>query len=322
MIRVSIGVFAYNEERTIAQTLNALLLQKCKLAEILEILVVSSASADGTDASVEEVAAVHPRLRLIREQERRGKASAINRYLAERHPHAEVCILASADLLPDLESVEKLTIPFADPCIGMAGGRPMPVNDRGHFLGYVVHLQWRLHHLISLSQPKCGEMVAIRSDLTDRIPEESPVDEASLEAIAIARGFHLCYAPKATFKNRGPETVREFVAQRRRIASGHQWLKRTSGYRVATGSPWTILRALAGQLRLRPLEWIWILGAIGLEAYCRLLGALDLLLRPNAHQAWEVVPSTKQAFNSGIRDRVLGVGCQIPSGGLRGHKPD
>ena len=303
MIRASIGVFAYNEERTIGQTLKALLEQKCTQVEIVEVLVVSSASTDRTDAIVTEMSAQYPRLRLIREAERRGKACAINRYLADRNRQAEVCIMSSADLLPNLDVVELLVAPFADPSIGMTGGRPVPVNIPDHFMGYVAHLQWKLHHLISLKHPKCGELVAFRADLSDKIPPESPVDEASLEAIAAAKGLQLRYVPDAITRNRGPENIREFIARRRHLANGHKWLQRTTGYRVATGSPLTTLRILAGEIRFHPKEWIWILGAIGLEGYARLLGTLDLFFRPRAHQVWKVTPSTKGEFETPAGDR-------------------
>jgi poly-beta-1,6-N-acetyl-D-glucosamine synthase len=298
MKTVSIAVFAYNEEQNCAQVLEALLNQECRQARIIELLVVSSASTDRTDAIVDFISDSHPIVKLVKEPIRLGKAAAINAYLAAKHPNTDVCVIASADILPDPQAVERLTLALSDPHIGMAGGRPMPVNRADRFLGFVVQLQWKLHHLISLHHPKCGEMVAFRSDLAESIPKESPVDEASLEAIAAHKGLRLKYVPEATFINRGPDTLGDFIAQRRRIASGHRWLKKTEGYKVATGSSWAIAKALISQPPSRPIEWIWTTGAICLELMCRLLGLYDLYFYPRVHQAWRVAKSTKQSYRA------------------------
>jgi poly-beta-1,6-N-acetyl-D-glucosamine synthase len=309
MITVSIGVFAHNEARNCAQILEALLCQESRQIKIIEILVISSASTDGTDEIVDFIADSNPVVRLIQEPVRHGKAAAINKYLAAKHDEADICVIASADIIPDRQAVERLALSLSDSQIGMTGGRPIPVNKGDHFLGFVVQLQWKLHHLISLRHPKCGEMIAFRSDLAYSIPKESPVDEASLEAIAANKGLKLKYVPEATFINRGPDTLVDFIAQRRRIASGHQWLRKTEGYSVATGSTWEVLRALASQPPHRPIELVWTMGAICLEFICRILGLLDLYFQPRRHQVWSIVKSTKQYFLTeeiaGVRDETM-----------------
>jgi poly-beta-1,6-N-acetyl-D-glucosamine synthase len=304
MKTVSIGVFAHNEARNIVQILEALLGQECRQISIIELLVFSSASTDGTDEIVDFIADSNPIVRLIQEPVRQGKAAAINKYLAAKHQDADICVIASADIIPDRQAVERLALPLSDSRIGMTGGRPLPVNKGDHFLGFVVQLQWKLHHLISLRHPKCGEMIAFRSGLTQSIPKESPVDEASLEAITAHKGLKLKYVPEATFINRGPDTLKDFIAQRRRIASGHRWLRKTEGYRVATGSTWEVMHALFSLPLRRPIEWVWTLGAIWLEFLCRAFGLLDLYLQPQKHQVWSMVKSTKQSF---LTEEIAGV---------------
>jgi len=304
MKNVSIGVFAHNEARNCAQILDALLCQECRQIKIIEILVISSASTDGTDEIVEFIADSNPIIRLIQEPVRQGKAAAINKYLAAKHQDADICVIASADIIPDRQAVERLALPLSDSQVGMTGGRPIPVNKGDNFLGFVVQLQWKLHHSISLRHPKCGEMIAFRSDLAQSIPIESPVDEASLEAIAAHKSLKLKYVPEATFINRGPDTLEDFISQRRRIASGHRWLRETEGYRVATGSSWEVMRALVSQPPHRLIEWIWTMGAIGLEFLCRVFGLLDFYFQPRRHQVWRIVESTKQSF---LAEEIAGV---------------
>ena len=51
--------------------------------------------------------------------------------------------------------------------------------------------------------------------------------------------------------NHGPETVRDFVRQRRRIAAGHYWLRDVCGYAVSTMDVSRIARLTLSELSLR-----------------------------------------------------------------------
>jgi glycosyltransferase involved in cell wall biosynthesis len=77
-------VTAHNEERNIRKLLRSLLGQKVEPHVLGEVVVVASGCTDGTTAEVEELAKVDTRLRLIVQDTRLGKASAINAYGRER----------------------------------------------------------------------------------------------------------------------------------------------------------------------------------------------------------------------------------------------
>jgi hypothetical protein len=73
-----------------------------------------------------------------------------------------------------------------------------------------------------------GEIVAARAGLMCPLPEDSAVDEASIEALLRQHSYKLQYVPAAADVNRAPANVREFVRQCRRIASDHSWMRDTS----------------------------------------------------------------------------------------------
>ncbi len=292
MIRVSVGVMAYNEERNIERLLDALLRQRLDTVEICEILVVSSGSTDDTDAIVRRSAIRDPRIRLLRQEERRGKSSAINLFLSEARRGVDVLVLESGDTVPHEDCVEKMTAPFANEDVGMAGGRPTPVDDPETFMGYVVHMLWRLHHRLALRTPKLGEMVAFRSFVTS-IPPESAVDEASIEAIVAEHGKRLVYVPDAIVYNKGAATVSDFLKQRRRIYAGHLWLEREQSYEVSTKKVGGILSVLLEDFEFSPRNLVWTIGGVWLEFLGRLLGMVDFyVLRRNPY-TWAVSETTK-----------------------------
>jgi biofilm PGA synthesis N-glycosyltransferase PgaC len=289
-IRVSIGLMAHNEAANIGPLLQALREQETARVEIDEILVVSSGSTDGTEAIVHEKKKKDPRIRLITQQRREGKASAINVFLKEARN--DILVLESADTLPRPDTVERLVVPLGDDGVGMTGAHPVPLNPKDTFLGGVVHLMWRLHHLVALEAPKLGEMVAFKKVVT-HIPLDSAVDEASLEAALRQEGLELVYVPEAIVYNRGPENLRDFLVQRRRIQAGHLWLEANCGYKVSTTRAIRILRHLVA-LGPRSAWGLGVaVGAIALEALGRALGCLDFWVLGKNPFVWKTAPSTK-----------------------------
>jgi len=305
MIGVSVGVMAYNEEKNIGRLLDALTTQRLSTVEIREIIVVSSGSTDGTDAVVRRSASRDPRIRLIRQEERRGKSSAINLFLAEARKDTDVFVLESGDTVPHPDCVEQMVGPFADETVGMAGGRPTPVDDDNTFMGFVVHMLWRLHHRLALKTPKLGEMVAFRSFVTS-IPPESAVDEASIEAIVADHGKRLVYAPEAIVYNKGADTVRDFLKQRRRIYAGHLWLEREQSYEVSTKKVGGILSVLLDDFEFSPRNLAWTLGGVWLEFVGRLLGLIDFHLLGRNPFTWDVSESTKDLSDAPAASRTTG----------------
>src|ERR1700704_1163561 len=90
----SVGVMAYNEEANIANVLGSILSQKMTEKKIREIIVVASGWHDRTVAIVVGIASREPRVRLIEQARREGKASAINLFIGAAR--APVLVMVSA----------------------------------------------------------------------------------------------------------------------------------------------------------------------------------------------------------------------------------
>jgi len=300
-MRVNAIVTAHNEADTIGPLLEAIVGERLAPGDVLEqVLVVSSGSTDRTDAVVGELARGDPRVRLLREPHRRGKCAAINWALCEKGA-GDVVLLFSADVLPAPGALRALIAPFADPAVGMTGGRPVPTNDRRTLFGYAAHLLWGVHHRIALRHPKLGEVVAFR-DAVESIPEDLAVDEAALEALLTARGLRLVYVPAATIHNRGAENLRDFLSQRRRISAGHLALRRRTGYCVSTGGFLAAARGLFEELSPRPRDLTCALITAILCLLGRLLGRYDFHIARRSHRVWDIAASTKGRLSAGSRE--------------------
>ena len=286
----SIGVIVYNEAANIGKLLDSLLSQKTEAVSIKEIIVVSSACTDGTDDIVRNYTKKDDRVKLITEAERGGKSSAINKFI--KAAKSDILIIESGDTIPAFNTVEKMVSPFADSVVGMTGGRPTPENDPSTFIGYAVNLLWNLHHEMALISPKLGEMVAFRK-IFDQIPPESAVDEASIEAIIKDAGLELRYIPEAIVYNKGPENIKDFIKQRRRIETGHLWLKEFQEYEVVSQNSGLLLKLAWQEFIANPNKIIYLKLTAFVEIWSRFLGWYDFKIKKKNPFKWDIADSTK-----------------------------
>jgi biofilm PGA synthesis N-glycosyltransferase PgaC len=292
-INTSIGICAHNEELNIGKLLDALLQQESNVVRIRQIVVISC-STDATNEIVEKYKESDRRIKLVLQRKREGKASAVNLFL--KAATGDVLVLESADTLPEKSTIEKLVAPFLDSNVGMTGGRPIPTNNQRKFMGVVSYLLWKMHHEVSvadLENPKCGEIIAFRN-IIKNIPNDTAVDEAWIEMAVRKKGFSIRYAPCAVVYNHGPESVSDFLKQRRRVYAGHLHLKEELGYEVSTMKLSKILKVIPCIIRRSLKAPVFLIGAVFLEIYGRFLGAYDFYVKKRNPYVWDMATSTKE----------------------------
>jgi cellulose synthase/poly-beta-1,6-N-acetylglucosamine synthase-like glycosyltransferase len=299
-IRCSVGITAYNEETNIGHLLAALLDQHLHSVEIAEIIIVASACTDRTVPIVREYMAVDGRVKLIEQERREGKTSAINLFLAAAQ--CDICVLESGDTLPHEYAVEHLVRMFKDPDVGMVGAQKVAVNTPDHITGLLSHLRLRMEHELCLEIPRLGEMIAFRK-LFDCIPPDVAMDEAFVESLVVHHGLTVKYAPDAIVYNTGPTTIPDFVRQRRRNHAGHLYLRHKYGYAVSSMDNSRVariaLRELWGIIRL-----VWVIFLLAfIEGWSRLLGWYDFAIKRDRHVVWNMAWSQKQDVHDVRQER-------------------
>ena len=306
---IGVVVPTHNDGPNMAPLLERLLSEPT----IGEILVIASACDDETVPTVLEIANSRAdlgdgRVRLYVEAERSGKAAAVN--FGIRETTMPSIVIISGDVLPEPGSIPLLVEALRSPGTGMAGGRPLPVNDEDAPIGYAVHLLWRLHHRLALHQPKLGEMIALRREAVVSLPRTS-VDEACFQAMLESEGWKSAYVPGAVVVNRGPGSIKDFVKQRRQVHTGHLWLRHKQGYTVPSLQPallvYELWRDIVDDLTTDPTRTrsrttpstmtrskrlAWTAGAVAMEAFARFRARGDYL-RGRENHVWEMVQSTK-----------------------------
>jgi biofilm PGA synthesis N-glycosyltransferase PgaC len=295
-VECSIGVMAYNEERNIGNLLRALCTQRLETVTIGEIVVVASGCTDNTESVVEDEIACDRRIRLLVQARREGKMSAINLFL--HNARCPVVVIINADVLPEGDCIERLVAPFADPGVGITGGRPVAINRRDTLPGFAAHLLWEMHHQISLTAPKMGELIAYRNFPEIEISPDTVDDEGIVEELVARKGMRKVYVPEAVLHLRGPTTVREFVKRRRNIYAGHLQLRARTAYTPSTFGTLSLVRKLFKPL-LRmtggsPVQLLRVAGVAALEVCARFLGAYDWYVLKRDHRIWDPAETSKE----------------------------
>ena len=291
MQTVSVGVCAHNEEKNICQSLSSISSQSLKDFRLEEIVVVSSGSTDLTDTIVKDYISKDPRARLVVQEKREGKSSAVNVFMKEAK--GAILVLVNADnQLTDM-ALSRLLAPLLNEKVGIVGGHPVPVNTDKTLVGFAVRMLWDMHHRLSLVSPKTGELVAFRN-LGVRIPPGTNTDEDWIRMEIERRGYVTAYAPEAVVLNRGPENLREFMIQRTRVNIGEKYMKKRYGFTVPTWQVRSLILAVSGFLRENKGHIGKVLGAVILEFTARIYATVYVSMNKPDQYVWKVVDSTKK----------------------------
>jgi len=294
-MKVLIGVCAYNEENNIG-TLLQNLITKQNLPKASKILVVCSGCTDRTPEIVKNFKKVDERIELIIEKDRMGKAHALNKLFAISRRSADVLVLTNADASPSHGSIMKLLSKLAKSNAGAVFAQPVPLNGFDVLSDRIVHVIWRLHHVISLLQkPKLsGELCAIYTRFLQEIPENVATDEPYIELAIREYGSDILYVPEAIVHIRCPNNAVDLLKHRKRIWIGHLQIQSITEFKVSTSSFMNILRSFSA---LKPNEILsaFLGGFLELIAY---LAARFDFSRNAVPYVWEPIKSTKTSIST------------------------
>jgi EpsI family protein len=196
--RVSIVIAAYNEEGCIRETIQ----DKLRLdyePGLLEILVVSDASTDHTDAIVEEFAP-HG-VRLLRQPIRQVKTVALNRAIQEAR--GEIIVFADANSLYSPDALRHLMACFADPAVGYVTGRAVFAHAAGAVVGKGGSAFIRYETLLRQAETRLGSVVgvnggidAVRKSLYTPMRADQQPDFV-LPLRVVQQGYRVVHEPRA-----------------------------------------------------------------------------------------------------------------------------
>ena len=278
-------------------------LHEQELSPNSEVLVVCSGCTDQTVELAREYAEKDHRVRVFVENERKGKASAVNRIL-ENATGASI-VFISADTFPDKGSFARLVSRLSVSNVGIVSGNPVPIESSDSIFSRLVHVLWLYHDHVFKELNDSGlarhasEMFCIRKGIVDKIPSETVNDDAYLALIARKKGWLVKYEPKARVTISGPKTLLDYLRQRRRIIFGHYQIRRLTGE-----SPQYLIHLMPLYPKKTLKLTLWLFNECGISRFL-LFMLIELLLNivaaadfitGKSFSRWSVATSTKTPF--------------------------
>lgn len=209
---VTLIVSAYNEERVIREKVeNALALDYP--ADRFEVMVVSDACSDRTDAIVRGFA--DPRVRLLRMPQRGGKTAGLN--AAVQAARGAIIVFSDANAMYEPGAIRALVGPFRDPKVGAVTGEQRYHAAEGGSAGEGEGLYWKyelaikkLESTVSSVIGGDGAIYAIRRELYWPMRPEDVSDFVNPLQI-VAAGYRNVYQPAAAaYEHSGDSDAKEF----------------------------------------------------------------------------------------------------------------
>lgn len=225
---VTVVVVAFNESARIATRVTDLLNADYP-AEKLSVIVVSDGSTDDTAARVRAIG--DPRVTVLEQPERSGKAAGLNAALAQCRSEIVVFGDARQRFAPD--AIRHLVRHFVDPAVGAVSGS-LEIEAAESGVGQAVDAYWRMEKRLRADEARwdscigcTGAVYAIRRAAFQPIPEDTLLDDVVIPMQIAVQGLRVLHDPEAVaFDPQTLEPGREQARKRRTLAGNFQMLFR------------------------------------------------------------------------------------------------
>ncbi len=288
---LSIIITAYKEPETIVKALKIISKQISKKDEIIVVCPDKETEKAARKFKIEYI-----------KDPGKGKPTALN--LAFKEAKGDILVLTDGDVYISKNAVKELTRPFKDEKVGAVSGRPVSLNPRDNFFGYISHLltdegahETRLKLNKKNKYLICsGYLMAIKNHLIKEIPKNSLADDAVISNLIFSKGYKIKYTPKAEVYVKYPAKLKDWLKQKRRSAGGYTQIKKLTDskdqMRSFTKESLGVFRALKYPKNSK--EYIWTLTLILLRLYLWLEILINIKIRKKPFsEVWTRIESTK-----------------------------
>jgi len=299
-VSLSIGICATTELTNTLQITNQILSIKDPRIHLQEILV-----ATPNRQLANQLSGSDSRVRVLLEERREGKISALNKII--RHTSGDILVLACADIKIARNAIPKLVEGLVnDPDCGAVDSIVELVNGDKLLMDRVSNILWETHNatLDQLDErgglgQLAGNLVAVRRELVEKLP--NVINDDAYMALRIReRGFRVKRVKGARIWIGGPRTPADYIYQRGRVLRGHlQLIKRfgkiptTFEFEVLANPERSLTLFVKTITRLGATHLFPLVAAGFLELLSFQVAVLTSLTRRGT-SPWRIVESTKQ----------------------------
>jgi poly-beta-1,6-N-acetyl-D-glucosamine synthase len=226
---ISVVMVVRNEQRFLRRKLQNLL-DLDYPSELLQIVVVSDGSTDGTETILREYEQEH-RVTVLLNPLPLGKASGLNDALA--FAQGEIAVFTDARQILERNSVRMLMEDFADPTVGCVSGELMLGDPESGEIGKGTGLYWAFEKRVRELESGAGSVVgatgafyAVRRRLLPSLPSETILDDVYVPMQVVRQGARVGFDAKArAWDDANEHGEREFNRKVRTLGGNYQLLQ-------------------------------------------------------------------------------------------------
>lgn len=224
--KVTVLIPAFNESKVIETTINNKLQQNYP-GDLLQVIVISDESEDGTDDIVKRIAEQDSRVALIRQSPRQGKTAGLN--LAMPLVQGEIIVFSDANSHYHADAIQNLVNCFNDETVGYVTGKMVYVNSEGSLVGdgcnaymkyenYMRSLETEVSSVVGVD----GGIDAIRKDLYQPMnPDQLP--DFVLPLKVVTQGKRVIYCEQALLNEESLSSSQSEFRMRVRVSLRAYW---------------------------------------------------------------------------------------------------
>lgn len=225
---ITIGIPAYNESLNIENVVRDLLRQKTRNVRIVNIMVVSDASTDGTETVVSGIKDV--RVHVLTNKRRIGQMKSQNRII--RKCKSDMLVLVNADIrISDNTFIEKITYPIRSGVADLTSCNVRPVFPTGIF-ERILHVSTKMKQYLyerynnGRNIYTChGRARAFSKKLYTRLRFNNTIAEDAYSYLfCLTKGLVYQYVPTTSVYYRLPTSFRDHLRQSVRFMQSREQL--------------------------------------------------------------------------------------------------
>ena len=294
MLKVTVGISSFNEEKNIVRLLESIVRQRSDRFVISEILI-SDDSSDNTGKLVEEFSSrnSHLTIRCLHHPCRMGVGNAWNEIF--QNAKGDVIVLYDGDVVPHAHSIEHLISALSGKTV-LCISNSMPIKSisvAGRAATYVSSWLRGIRNQRLSQYTALGRGLSIRSDVARHIiiPPDIIAVDLYLQCKVLEANMDVIYNDRSIVYFRPPERISDFNSQVIRSLNGHKQIKGCIKKFKIRLPP---VLALAQTIRLSLSDPV---GAIAVGACYCILPYHRYRLRGLDSSMWHIAESTKGSIN-------------------------
>lgn len=232
---ITVILTAAKEEKTIVDALKYLadpkfsgFLHKIELIQVSPDQLTLKAAKDYIDSLQ------NPNLNFVQIQDPgKSKPYAVN--LALQKASSDIVVLTDGDVCFEQNALDKLYFHFLENNFDIASGKPVSINSRCNFMGYISHLMTAAAHDKRINEmrnqkffPLSGYILILNKKKYEekvneslKVPEDCLVEDAYISYKYFNKGLKLGYIPEAEVKVKFPSTLKDYFKQKKRSTGGY-----------------------------------------------------------------------------------------------------